>query len=204
MRIGPAGEGTAVGLAGGVAALAPARRTAEEARAAAVATTARPRRRLWFIGVSGYRVGKAGASVKRRPGVARSRTVAKIRSQSREDIMDGMNFFESLFRWGHIVAGVLWIGLLWFFNFVNSNFAPTMDADTKKKVIPELMPRALWAFRTLEAASCQLGDGTPYAPYRLDLPVRGQIKLAVSGTAGVFSLTLRDAAGIRVDSGASQ
>lgn len=61
--------------------------------------------------------------------------------------MDSMNFFESLFRWGHIVAGVLWIGLLWFFNFVNSNFAPTMDADTKKKVIPELMPRALWAFR---------------------------------------------------------
>ncbi|MGZ5427935.1 MAG: urate hydroxylase PuuD [Thermoanaerobaculia bacterium] len=61
--------------------------------------------------------------------------------------MDGMNFFESLFRWGHIVAGVLWVGLLWFFNFVNSNFAPTMDADTKKKVIPELMPRALWAFR---------------------------------------------------------
>ena len=56
---------------------------------------------------------------------------------------------------------------------------------------------------TLDAASCQLGDGTPYAPYRLDLPVRGQIKLAVSGTAGGFSLTLRDAAGIRVDSGAS-
>ena len=55
----------------------------------------------------------------------------------------------------------------------------------------------------LDAASCQLGDGTPYAPYRLDLPVRGQIKLAVSGTAGGFSLTLRDAAGIRVDSGAS-
>ena len=61
--------------------------------------------------------------------------------------MDGMNLLESLFRWGHIVAGILWIGLLWFFNFVNSNFVPTMDADTKKKVVPELMPRALWVFR---------------------------------------------------------
>ena len=61
--------------------------------------------------------------------------------------MDGTNLLESLFRWAHVVAGILWIGLLWFFNFVNSNFVPTMDGDTKKKVVPELMPRALWAFR---------------------------------------------------------
>src|SRR5664279_1157288 len=61
--------------------------------------------------------------------------------------MDGTNLLESLVRWAHIIAGVLWIGHLWFFNFVNSNFVPTMDADTKKKVVPELMPRALWAFR---------------------------------------------------------
>ncbi len=54
----------------------------------------------------------------------------------------------------------------------------------------------------LDAASCQLGDRTPYAPYRLDLPVRGQIKIEVSETAGDFSLTLRDASGSRVDSGA--
>ncbi len=61
--------------------------------------------------------------------------------------MDGTNLLESLFRWAHVIAGILWIGHLWFFNFVNSNFAPTMDGDTKKKVVPELMPRALWAFR---------------------------------------------------------
>ena len=54
---------------------------------------------------------------------------------------------ESLFRWMHVVAGVLWIGLLYFFNFVNSAFAPTLDGDTKKKVVPELMPRALYWFR---------------------------------------------------------
>jgi uncharacterized membrane protein len=61
--------------------------------------------------------------------------------------MDLMNFFESIFRWFHVVFGILWIGLLYFFNWVNSGFAPTMDADTKKKVIPELMPRALYWFR---------------------------------------------------------
>jgi len=58
-----------------------------------------------------------------------------------------MEVLESLFRWIHVVAGVLWIGLLYFFNFVNAVFAPTMDAETKKKVVPELMPRALYWFR---------------------------------------------------------
>jgi hypothetical protein len=55
----------------------------------------------------------------------------------------------------------------------------------------------------LDAASCQLRDLTPYAPYRLDLPVRGQLKIELSGNTGDFSLTLRDASGTRVDSGAT-
>jgi uncharacterized membrane protein len=54
---------------------------------------------------------------------------------------------QIIFRWMHILAGVVWIGLLYFFNWVNSAFAPTMDAETKQKVVPELMPRALFWFR---------------------------------------------------------
>jgi len=54
---------------------------------------------------------------------------------------------QILFRWMHVLAGVLWIGLLYFFNWVNSAFAPTMDGETKQKVVPELMPRALFWFR---------------------------------------------------------
>ena len=57
------------------------------------------------------------------------------------------DFGQLAFRWIHFVAGVLWIGLLYFFNWVNSAFAGTMDADTKRKVVPELMPRALFWFR---------------------------------------------------------
>lgn len=58
-----------------------------------------------------------------------------------------METLEALIRWIHVVAGITWIGLLYFFNWVNSAFAPTMDGETKKKVVPELMPRALYWFR---------------------------------------------------------
>jgi uncharacterized membrane protein len=59
----------------------------------------------------------------------------------------GEDAANALFRWIHIIAGVLWIGHLYFFNFVNAELAKTYDADSKKKVIPELMPRALFWFR---------------------------------------------------------
>lgn len=58
-----------------------------------------------------------------------------------------MDVLSVLFRWLHVAAGIVWIGLLYWFNFVNTPFAPTMDAETKKKVVPELMPRALYWFR---------------------------------------------------------
>lgn len=62
-----------------------------------------------------------------------------------------MNGMESIFRWLHLFTGVMWIGLLYFFNFVNGPFATTMDAATKKVVVPELMPRALFWFRWMAA-----------------------------------------------------
>ena len=58
-----------------------------------------------------------------------------------------MEILSALFRWTHVLFGIIWIGLLYFFNFVNAGFAATMDGDTKKKVVPELMPRALYWFR---------------------------------------------------------
>ena len=58
-----------------------------------------------------------------------------------------IDFADFGFRWIHVLAGVAWLGMLWFFNWVNGPFAKTMDAETKQKVVPELMPRALWWFR---------------------------------------------------------
>ena len=50
-------------------------------------------------------------------------------------------------RWIHFIFGITWIGLLYFFNFVNGPFQKTLDAGAKKTVVPQLMPRALWWFR---------------------------------------------------------
>jgi uncharacterized membrane protein len=66
-------------------------------------------------------------------------------------------YAEVVLRWAHVVAGVIWIGHLYFFNFVNSSFAPTMDGETKKKVVPQLMPRALFWFRWGAAWTWVLG-----------------------------------------------
>lgn len=61
--------------------------------------------------------------------------------------MEWKDVGESVLRWIHVIAGIAWIGHLWFFNFVNAKFAPTMDDPTRQKVVPELMPRALFWFR---------------------------------------------------------
>jgi len=52
-----------------------------------------------------------------------------------------------IFRWAHVVAGITWIGHLYFFNWVNGPLAAKLDGPTKKIVTPELMPRALFWFR---------------------------------------------------------
>ncbi|HEX8153909.1 MAG TPA: urate hydroxylase PuuD [Thermoanaerobaculia bacterium] len=57
------------------------------------------------------------------------------------------NWLQLIFRWAHVVAGIIWIGHLYFFNFVNAHFAKVLDGPTKKTVVPELMPRALYWFR---------------------------------------------------------
>ena len=59
----------------------------------------------------------------------------------------GQELLRIIFRWLHFVGGITWIGMLYFFNLVNVNFMKALDAPTKKVVVPELMPRALWYFR---------------------------------------------------------
>jgi uncharacterized membrane protein len=60
---------------------------------------------------------------------------------------DSAALMRILFRWLHFVAGITWIGLLYFFNLVNVPFQKNLDAETKKKVNPDLLSRTLWYFR---------------------------------------------------------
>ncbi len=50
-------------------------------------------------------------------------------------------------RWVHFVAGVIWIGLLYYFNFVQGSFFNEIEAGPKNIAISKLVPRALWWFR---------------------------------------------------------
>ncbi len=66
------------------------------------------------------------------------------------------NFLMAL-RWIHFLAGITWIGLLYFFNLVNVPFMKGLDAATKGKILPDLMTRALWWFRMSAALTVLAG-----------------------------------------------
>ncbi|WP_167884800.1 urate hydroxylase PuuD [Leptospira fluminis] len=52
-----------------------------------------------------------------------------------------------LVKYIHFLAGITWIGMLYYFNFVQGPFFNETDADTKKNATQKLVPRALWWFR---------------------------------------------------------
>jgi len=67
-----------------------------------------------------------------------------------QDVFHPPNGVETLriaMRVLHILGGITWIGLLYFFNLVNVPLQKGLDPDTKKKVNPELLGRTLWFFR---------------------------------------------------------
>ena len=55
-----------------------------------------------------------------------------------------MDTLNALVRWLHIVGGILWLGMLYFLNFVWAPYSISMDGETRKKVAPELLPRAMF------------------------------------------------------------
>src|SRR5215207_4545104 len=58
-----------------------------------------------------------------------------------------VDWFGMIIRWIHFLAGITWIGLLYFFNLINAAFLKSLDGPTKNIVIPKLMPSALNWFR---------------------------------------------------------
>ena len=54
---------------------------------------------------------------------------------------------EFIFRWAHVLFGMVWIGMLYYFNFVQTEYFKEAEADAKADAIKKLAPRALWWFR---------------------------------------------------------
>lgn len=54
---------------------------------------------------------------------------------------------EMLLRWGHLLGGITWIGLLYYFNFVQTEYFKEAEASAKSDALQKLVPRALWWFR---------------------------------------------------------
>jgi uncharacterized membrane protein len=52
-----------------------------------------------------------------------------------------------LSRWGHFLAGITWIGLLYYFNFVQTPALAAFEAGPRVELQRKLLPRALWWFR---------------------------------------------------------
>ena len=54
---------------------------------------------------------------------------------------------QIVLRWMHFVAGIIWIGLLYFFNLVGFPTMKELEASVRGKVFPVMMSRAMWWFR---------------------------------------------------------
>jgi uncharacterized membrane protein len=58
-----------------------------------------------------------------------------------------MELWLFLLRWVHFLAGITWIGLLYYFNFVQTPFFAETEPAVRSGAIQKLVPRALWWFR---------------------------------------------------------
>ncbi|MBL9098341.1 MAG: urate hydroxylase PuuD [Alphaproteobacteria bacterium] len=61
--------------------------------------------------------------------------------------LTGPVFWQFVFRWFHVLLGILWIGLLYYFNFVQIPMMPKIPDEQKPAVSKFIAPEALWYFR---------------------------------------------------------
>lgn len=90
------------------------------------------------------------------------------------------SYVQILLRLVHFLAGIVWIGHLYFFNLVNVNLMKALDGPTKGKVIPQLMPRALWWFRWGAVITVLVGLAY-YATYMVATDAKNENNIAAHG-----------------------
>ncbi len=68
-------------------------------------------------------------------------------------------FWQAVFRWMHVVFGIIWIGLLYYFNFVQIRVMPAIPAELKPAVSKYIAPEALFWFRWASLMTVIAGFG---------------------------------------------
>jgi len=68
-------------------------------------------------------------------------------------------FWQAVLRWVHVLAGILWIGLLYYFNFVQIRIMPSIPAELKPAIGKYIAPEALFWFRWAALATVVAGLG---------------------------------------------
>ena len=96
----------------------------------------------------------------------------------------GMDAWGVVLRWLHFLAGITWIGLLYFFNLINTAFMKELDAGQKNIVIPRLMPRALAWFR--HGATVTVVAGILLYIHLYAKGGTGAIALGIGGVLGII------------------
>jgi uncharacterized membrane protein len=81
---------------------------------------------------------------------------------------------EMLARYGHIISGITWIGLLYYFNFAQTPAFAQFEAPARNEAFAKLVPRAMWWFRWAAMSTLVFGvllfglytsgDNKPYDP----------------------------------------
>ena len=74
-----------------------------------------------------------------------------------------LSFWQAVLRWVHVVAGILWIGLLYYFNFVQIRVMPSIPAELKPAISKHIAPEALFWFRWSALATVLAGLGVMFA-----------------------------------------
>ena len=70
---------------------------------------------------------------------------------------DTMTYLNALFRYFHVLFGIMWIGLLYYFNFVQIPTMPKVPAELKPGVSKHIAPAALFWFRWAAAFTVLMG-----------------------------------------------
>lgn len=73
------------------------------------------------------------------------------------DILSDAAFWNFMVRWLHVLSGVMWVGLLWYFNFVQIPTMPKIPDELKPAIGKHIAPEALFWFRWGAAATIFFG-----------------------------------------------